>query len=467
MYKVRFRVDSDGSGNAKVVRDLTGTLQNAKFELVDSDCGGNADKEASPFPGIFLIGRQPGSGDTPGIYESVAEFSRSGSVPTIVLLIDPEAPNCERICRLMCSGASDVICKPSFANACDDVIRKLKRWVEIDEILSSPLIEKNIIGKSGTWVTAMRKVIEAAAFSSSSILIMGESGTGKELIARLIHALDSRTDKRDLIVLDCTTVVPELSGSEFFGHERGSFTSAVGSRVGAFAQADGGTLLLDEIGELPLRLQAELLRVIQEGTYKRIGSDIWRNTKFRLVCATNKDLSTELQRGRFRSDLYFRLAASICRLPPLRDRRDDIELLARHFLMQYCDSDEVPDFDRVVCDYLRARDYPGNVRELRNLVSAMAERCSGAGTITVGDIPPGFLGHHYRDLERTSEQELCEAICRAVDRGMTLKSIVKRARDAAINRAVEIEGSNVSAASRLDVSARTIQYYSPKKIADG
>src|SRR6185295_226461 len=150
---------------------------------------------------------------------------------------------------------------------------------------------------------------------------------GKELLARVIHALDPRPDKGELVVLDCTTIVPELSGSEFFGHERGAYTGAVGPRDGAFALAHGGTLFLDEIGELPLALQAQLLRVVQEGTYKRVGGNAWHKASFRLVCATNRDLKEEVARGRFRGDLYHRLATNASRLPPLRDRVEDILVL--------------------------------------------------------------------------------------------------------------------------------------------
>src|SRR5678816_4688946 len=143
-------------------------------------------------------------------------------------------------------------------------------------------------------------------------LIAGESGTGKELVARLIHALDRREPKGPFVVLDCTTVSPELAGSEFFGHERGAFTTAVTAREGAFAMADGGTLFLDEVGELPLALQAELLRVIQERVYKRVGSNTWKQADFRLVCATNRDLAAEEAKGNFRLDLFHRIASSRC-----------------------------------------------------------------------------------------------------------------------------------------------------------
>src|SRR4029077_5747912 len=144
------------------------------------------------------------------------------------------------------------------------------------------------------------------------------------IVARLIHLLDARPNKRDLVVLDCSTVVPELSGSEFFGHERGAFTGALTERHGAFALANGGTLFLDEIGELPLPLQAQLLRVVQEHSYKRIGGNKWHRTDFRLVCATNRDLLGLVCGGEFRADLYYRIASFVCKLPALRERAEDI-----------------------------------------------------------------------------------------------------------------------------------------------
>ncbi len=196
------------------------------------------------------------------------------------------------------------------------IAARLKRWLTIDELIASPEIRDTLVGEGCAWVSMLRDVVEFARFTDASLLITGESGTGKELVARLIHALDPLRRKR-LVLLDCSTVVPELSGSEFFGHERGAFTTAVAEREGAFALADGGTLFLDEVGELPLRLQAELLRVVQERTYKRIGSNTWKETNFRLICATNRDLREEKARGAFRADFYHRLAAGILELRAL------------------------------------------------------------------------------------------------------------------------------------------------------
>ena len=148
-------------------------------------------------------------------------------------------------------------------------------------------------------------MIETILFSQAPILLIGESGTGKELISRLIHALDKRADKKKLVVVDCTTIVPELSGCELFGHERGSYTNAIQSREGAFALANNGTLFLDEIGELPMNLQAELLRVLQEGMYKKVGSNSWQKTSFRLVCATHRNLKIAVEKRKIQAGSFF------------------------------------------------------------------------------------------------------------------------------------------------------------------
>jgi transcriptional regulator with GAF, ATPase, and Fis domain len=289
------------------------------------------------------------------------------------------------------------------------------------------------------------------------VLVTGESGTGKELVARLVDALDPRDGKPDLVVVDCTTIVPTLSGSEFFGHERGSFTGATATRDGAFALADGGTLFLDEVGELPLPLQAELLRVIQEGTYKRVGSNTWHSTRFRLVCATNRELLDEAAHGRFRLDLYYRIAGWTFRLPPLRERTDDILLLIRHFLGELCPDQQAPELDDVVRLFLLERDYPGNIRDLRHLVARLSYRHVGPGPVTLGDLPeqerpvPVGAGDALAD-------DLAEPVRRALARGLTLKDIGRGAADLAVRIVLaEEEGSVQRAARRLGVTPRALQ----------
>ena len=283
---------------------------------------------------------------------------------------------------LLRSGASDVVRWDETNPPARDVAARLQRWAEVDRILHSDTVRQTLIGDSPNWIALLRQIVEVAAFTQTSVLLTGESGTGKELVARLIHALDRRPDKRSLVVADCTTVVPTLSGSEFFGHERGAFTGAVAARDGAFARADRGTLFLDEIGELPLPLQAELLRVTQEGTYKRVGSDGWRDTQFRLICATNRPLQDAVERGQFRSDLYYRISAWDCELPPLRQRREDVLPLASHFLSELIPELESPTFDPAVTDFIARREYPGNIRELRLLMARVAARHVGNGPVT-------------------------------------------------------------------------------------
>ncbi|NWG76425.1 MAG: sigma-54-dependent Fis family transcriptional regulator, partial [Rubrivivax sp.] len=270
--------------------------------------------------------------------------------------------------------------------------------------------------------------------------------------------LDDRPGKRDLIIVDCATIVPELSGSEFFGHERGAFTGAVTSRDGAFALANGGTLFLDEVGELPLNLQAQLLRVIQEGTFKRVGGNAWHETNFRLVCATNKNLHEKVLGGEFRRDLYYRIATATCHLPPLRERPEDILPLARHFIQLLKPQDEVPDLDEAVQGWLLTRDYPGNVRELKQLVTCLLLTHVGLGPITVGDIPEEERPRVEEDPLDWCDPAFDHAMRRALYLGLGLKEVRKTITEKLIRIAVAEEQGNIQrAARRLGVTPRALQ----------
>jgi transcriptional regulator with GAF, ATPase, and Fis domain len=360
--------------------------------------------------------------------------------------------------RLLQVGASDVIAWDNSANPAEEVAARFERWDSVDRLLHSPLVQNNMIGKSPTWISVLRQIVEVAGFTDASILIMGETGTGKELVARLIHSLDRRSNKQDLVVLDCTTIVPELSGSEFFGHERGSFTGAVSARDGAFALANDGTLFLDEVGDLPLGLQAQLLRVVQEGTYKRVGGNSWQHTNFRLVCATNKDLVEEVARGRFRSDLYYRIAGWTCKLPTLRERSEDILPLVRYFMQQHRNGEEPSDLDESLRDYLLMCEYPGNVRDLKQIITRIMCRHVGSGPITVGDVP-----EEERPSTEIGEKDWCNAafenaIRRALALGVGLKEIGRVAEETAVRIAVGDENGNLQrAASKLGVTDRALQ----------
>jgi transcriptional regulator with GAF, ATPase, and Fis domain len=320
---------------------------------------------------------------TPGALEHVAAVSGDGAWRVLVVVTGRAGVGRGDGWRLLAHGAGDVLVwRPGLADELDD---RLHRWAALADLLASGTVRDELVGSSASWVGALTSLVEAARFSSSALLITGESGTGKELAARLVHHLDSRVVRGRLVVVDCTTVVPGLSGSEFFGHERGAFTGAHAPREGAFSAAHGGTLFLDEVGELPLPLQAELLRVVQEGTYKRVGGNDWQRTSFRLVCATHRDLLREVEEGRFRADLYYRIAVATVGLPPLRDRAADILPLFRHFVRVVHGHDL--EVDPEVADLLQCRSYPGNVRDLRQLALRVLTRHVGKGPITVGDVP--------------------------------------------------------------------------------
>jgi transcriptional regulator with GAF, ATPase, and Fis domain len=277
-------------------------------------------------------------------------------------------------------------------------------------------------------------------------------------VARLIHALDPRSDKGDFVVLDCTTVVPTLSGSEFFGHEKGAFTGAVAPREGAFALANHGTLFLDEVSELPLPLQAELLRVVQEGMYKRVGSNTWHRTDFRLVAASNRDLLEEQAAGRFRGDLYYRIAGWVFHLPPLRERPGDIPLLARHFMAEATREGPPSDLDPAVDELLIRREYPGNIRDLRQLMARIAARHVGPGPVSVGDIPPEDRPAVDGHATPVDEAAFETAVRQALARGLTLREITQQAGDTAVRLASDEAMGNLQvAAARLGVTDRALQ----------
>jgi DNA-binding NtrC family response regulator len=229
-------------------------------------------------------------------------------------------------------------------------------------------IQSEIIGQSTACRQIMRQ-IEMVAPTDATVLVLGETGTGKELIARELHQRGRRKGK-PLVRVNCACIPKELYESEFFGHARGAFTSAVRDRIGRFEAAAGGTLFLDEIGEIPLELQSKLLRVLQEKCYERVGEDKTRHTDVRIIAATNRDLKKEVVAGRFREDLYYRLNVFPIQVAPLRDRKDDIPLLAEHFVDLAVKElgCQRPRLTRAGIDSLQGYDWPGNIRELRNVI---------------------------------------------------------------------------------------------------
>jgi transcriptional regulator with GAF, ATPase, and Fis domain len=252
-------------------------------------------------------------------------------------------------------------------------IARLREQLELEnaylrEEVKVALAFGDIVGHSSAIQKVLEQV-ELVAPTDASVLIVGESGTGKELVARAIHDR-SRRRERPLITVNCGAIPRELFESEFFGHVKGAFTGAVRDRRGRFQLADGGTLFLDEVGEIPLELQSKLLRVVQDGQFERIGEEVTRQVDVRIIAATNRDLRKEAEENRFRQDLYFRLSVFPIEVPPLRDRVDDIPLLANHFLTLACRRLNCPPLKLTQrhIQLLQSYYWPGNVRELQNVM---------------------------------------------------------------------------------------------------
>jgi len=289
-----------------------------------------------------------------------------------------------------------------------DEIRKLKDHLEIENItlreeLRTSFEDDELIGKSHSFRIILYQV-EQVGRTDSTVLILGETGTGKGLIARRVHQQSGRKD-RPLVTVNCAALPATLIESELFGHEKGAFTGAVEQKIGRFELADGGTIFLDEIGDLPLELQAKLLRILQDQEFERLGSSTTRTVDTRIIAATNRDLDLLIQQGTFRADLYYRLGVFPIRIPPLRERRSDIPLLVWFFItnLQTRLGKTIETIPARVMDALIAYDWPGNVRELRNIV----ERAMILSPDTRLELDDAFPGHHRttRVSGRTSEQQ--------------------------------------------------------------
>ncbi len=375
------------------------------------------------------------------------------------ILLDPSVT-----WRLLTAGSSEVlICDGREEEVAFQIQARLERWRTIDGLAEYAASRASLAGQSPAWNKLIKQIADVGRFANGPILLIGESGTGKELLARLVAMVDARAANApesapELVLFDCSTVTPELSGSELFGHERGAFTGAISSREGAFAIANGKTLFLDEIGELPLALQTQLLRAIQEKKYKRVGGNAWYSSDFRLVCATNRNLEQLIAQGRFRLDLYHRISGWVFRILPLRERREDILPMARFFVAALYAPKAPPEFDPAVREYLLHRDYPGNVRELRHLIERIVHRHVGPGPMTAGDIPEedrpvnGELKHAWPD------EQFDKTIAEAILLGAGLKEITQVTTETAIRIAVQSERGNLQrAAKKLGVTDRALQ----------
>jgi two-component system nitrogen regulation response regulator NtrX len=291
-------------------------------------------------------------------------------------------------------GAFDFLEKPlnrdKLLLSVRNAVRTQKLQEEVGELREKAAREYQIIGESPV-IRELKSQIERAAPTKATVLVTGESGTGKELVAREIHRKSSRAGM-PFIQVNCAAIPEELIESELFGHEKGSFTGAVRKQTGKFVAADGGTIFLDEIGDMSLRTQAKVLRVLQEGEVEPVGSAAVVKVDVRVIAATNKDLEEEIRNGRFREDLYYRLNVIPIRTPPLRERRDDVPLLAEHFAGGFAQEHNYhpKSFTPAARKALADAQWRGNVRELRNIIERLVIMVP-ADTIDVTDLPAEFF----------------------------------------------------------------------------
>jgi nitrogen regulation protein NR(I) len=361
------------------------------------------------------------------------------------------------------AGAFDYITKPFDQAELKKVIAKAARAHDLERgNLHGTGAEGDrppLVGQSAA-MKAVYDVVSKVADSPSTVLVTGESGTGKELVAQALHRGSSRRDK-PLIKVNCAAIPKDLVESELFGYEKGAFTGAVGSKPGRFELADGGTLFLDEIGEVPVEMQVKLLRALQESEFERVGGIKTIQVDVRLIAATNRDLKALIADGRFREDLYYRLAVVPIVLPPLRDRREDIPLLVRHFIEKYDRrlGKSVAGIEEEALQLLLDYSWPGNIRELENLMERSVLFADGP-IILASSLPDSLRERPGGPATPIAAVGPIGAI--AAPSGASMKEIVRQAQAELerelIARALEETGGNVTrAAKRLQISRKSLQ----------
>ena len=352
--------------------------------------------------------------------------------PDIEVVILTGVEDVEMAVESMKKGAYDYLCKPvnnsRLLATLERALERARLRSEISKLQDQVKLEgvrhkeafNGIVTQNRKFLRELQKV-EQIAESENNVLIWGSSGTGKELVAKAIHKI-SRRRNNSFIAVNAGAFASELFSSEFFGHEKGAFTGAVIAKKGFFEEADGGTLLLDEIGELELPVQAKLLRVLQEGEYFRVGSTKRRGADVRIIASTNKDLAVEIEKGRFRRDLYYRLNICSIFLSPLRERRGDVELLAYYFCDKHSrlENRNINAIAEDVLSILDVYDFPGNVRELENIIAGAVVLEKG-NTLSKRSLPQYLLdavGRHTipipQNVRRTIMQLEAEHVRRVL-----------------------------------------------------
>jgi two-component system, NtrC family, response regulator AtoC len=377
--------------------------------------------------------------------ELAGQLARGGGTPPVVAVVRPRDPAIAL--ALLDAGVADVITDPldelTLALALRHLAGVPRRTVRFD----APAL----VG-DGEVMQRLRTMIERVAGTRSTVLIAGESGTGKELVARAIHDASPRRGRR-FVAINCAAIPGPLLESELFGHRRGSFTDAVRDKPGLFEDADGGTLFLDEIGELPLALQSKLLRALQDGEIRRVGDTASIKVDVRLIAATLRDLADDVREGRFREDLYYRLNVLPVAIPPLRERTEDIPLLARFFAQRHSARHQLGEVELsdVAIEALVRQPWPGNVRELENVI----ERA-----VVLADGPTGGRDARVIDVDYLGTVMNVQAPAAGQDLGaLSIKKATREIEQDLIRRALGVtQGNRTNAAKLLEISHRALLY---------
>jgi two-component system response regulator PilR (NtrC family) len=433
-------------------------LRRASHEVVATRSATEAlDKlRSEPFDIVVTDLKMPGSLDGLGLLKAIKTGAvKPGSTPAIdpeVILVTAYA-TADTALAAMKQGAYDYLTKPFQVDEINAVIGRAleKRALVVENLALRDQVAgrvrlANLLGKS----RAMQKVFELIGkihSTKTSVLITGESGTGKELVARALHSEGTRS-KMPFVAVNCGAIPEELMESELFGHKKGSFTGAVADKLGLFQEAVGGTLFLDEIGELSLGLQVKLLRALQERKVKQVGATDELEVDVRVIAATNRDLEAEVARGAFRADLYYRLNVIEVHIPPLRHRREDIPLLAEHFLRRFgAEHGRTVTLSADAMRKLEANDFPGNVRELENMIERAVALASGK-TITGEDLPDAKVSKPTIEAPDVLPPE-----------GVDLDRLLSDYERTWVLRALEQTGGvRKRAASLLGISFRSLRY---------
>lgn len=461
MKKLKILVVEDGRSQRDMLRDF---LAGEGYRVSDADNGEHALEAIKNdyFDLVLLDYKMPGM-DGLMVLEEIKGFN-----PEIDVIMMTAHGTIETAVRAMKAGVSDYVTKPIELEELLIQIEKISEFRNLTK--ENKILREDLRGKGITTdqiiyrSRAVNEVINLAgrvSRSDTTVLIKGESGTGKELFARLIHTLSPRSEK-PMIPVNCAALPETLLESELFGHEKGAFTGASRRRIGRFEEADEGTLFLDEIGELSPSVQAKLLRFLQEREFQRVGGNQTIRSDVRIISATNRDLEAKVKEGDFREDLYYRLNVVAMTIPPLRDRKEDLPPLIDHFLKQFAREmgEEIREIDLEARDLLLRYDYPGNVRELENIIERAVVIARGP-VISSRDLP------FTRDeIHARAEQEGYTA--KTADRPVpmtagkldrSLKTAVEDLERTMIRKAME--GTNnhqTKAADILGISERMLRY---------